>query len=225
MSKSFELNAVVRNDLGKGASRRLRRLTDQVPAIIYGGEKAPATIALTQKEVLKSIENEAFFSHILTINLDGKQEKVLIKDMQRHAYKLRITHMDFQRVSAKDILTRNVPLHFLNGDSAPGIKAGGVISHNMKEIEITCAASDLPENIEIDLANLELEGIIHLSDLKLAKGITIKALTLGDDHNFPVVSIHIPRVVEEEDVEAATDEAASEETPAAEDEEKKEEDK
>ena len=213
MSKEFELDAQTRSDIGKGASRRLRN-KGLTPAVIYGGEQEPQSITLEHRKVIKALENEAFYSHILTVHVDGKAQKTLLKDLQRHPYKPVIMHMDFQRVSSKDILTRNVPLHFIGEDVAPGVKAGGIVSHQMKDVEISCAATNLPEYLEIDVSELGMDEILHLSDIKAPKGITLTALALGEEHNLPVVAIHKPRgAIETEEAEEAAggEEGATEE--------------
>lgn len=217
MSEEFELNAEAREVVGKGSSRRLRRLEDKVPAIIYGGKKKnPQNITLMHKDLIKATENEAFFSHILTLKVDGKGEQVIVKDMQRHPAKAQIMHVDFQRVSKDVAIHVNVPLHFINEDTSIGVKQqGGVISHSQTEVEISCLPGDLPEYIEVDMENVELDQIVHLSDIQLPKGVEIIALTHGDDHDSPIAAIHTPKkVVEEEPVAAAEEAAEAEEAPA-----------
>ncbi|MCU1722561.1 MULTISPECIES: 50S ribosomal protein L25/general stress protein Ctc [unclassified Pseudomonas] len=189
----FTLNAQARTDLGKGASRRLRRLAAQVPAVVYGGDKAPASIVMLAKEVAKLFENEAAYSHVIELNIDGVKENVVVKAMQRHPAKQFILHADFVRVVAGQKLTAKVPVHFIN-EEAP-VKKGGEISHVVAEIEVSCEAKDLPEFIEVDLANAEIGTIIHLSDLKAPKGVEFQALTHGDDK--AVANVHAPRVAPE----------------------------
>lgn len=200
MTTQFVIEAQRRDDKGKGASRRLRR-AGQVPGIVYGADKEPTPLTLKQSELDKQLENEAFFSHILTVNLDGKSEQVVLKDMQRHPSKPIILHMDFQRVSSKEKLRMQVPLHFANEESSPAVKKGGLVSHNMTEVEITCLPKDLPEFIEVDLGALEMNQSVHLSDLKLPKGVELVELTHGADHDLPVVSVHLPRGAKEEEAE------------------------
>lgn len=215
MSKTktnFELDAFSREDLGKGASRRLRRNTGKIPAIIYGGHEDPKPISLNKNEIAKVTQHEAFYSQILTIKLDGKAQKAVVKDIQRHPYKAEVTHMDFQRISAKEHITMRVPLHFLNEDKAPGVKLQeGIISHITTDIEIKCLPQDLPEFIEVDVAELELDQSIHLSQLKIPKGVEF-AHPIDEDHDAGVVSIHLPRavVVEEEEIEAGEEDAEGE---------------
>ena len=189
----FTLNAEVRSDLGKGASRRLRRLASLVPAVVYGGEKAPESISMLAKEIAKLLENEAAYSHVIELNVDGAKQNVIVKAMQRHPAKQFIMHADFVRVVAGQKLTAKVPVHFIN-EEAP-VKKGGEISHVVNEIEVSCEAKDLPEFIEVDLANAEVGAIIHLSDLKAPKGVEFVALAHGDDK--AVANVHAPRVAPE----------------------------
>ncbi|WP_439134356.1 50S ribosomal protein L25/general stress protein Ctc [Pseudomaricurvus sp.] len=204
MSEDFVLNAVAREDAGKGASRRLRRLEGQVPAIVYGGKKKPANIQIPHKDLVKQLENEAFFSHIITIKIDDKSEDVLLKDLQRHPSKALIMHADFLRVSKTKKVTVNVPLHFLNEEASKGVKLqGGKAIHTMTELEIECLPANLPEFIEVDLADIELGQTLHISDLTLPKGVTSVALSHGEDHDGAVVSIIKPKGMVEADEEAS----------------------
>ena len=197
----FTLNAELRSDLGKGASRRLRRLAALVPAVVYGGDKAPESISMLAKEVAKLLENEAAYSHIIELNVGGKKQNVVIKALQRHPAKGHVMHADFVRVVAGQKLTAIVPVHFIN-EAAP-VKKGGEISHVVAEIEVSCLPKDLPEFIEVDLANAEIGTIVHLSDLKAPKGVEFVALAHGDDK--AVANVHAPRVAPE-----ATEEGAAE---------------
>ena len=189
----FILNAQARTDLGKGASRRLRRLASQVPAVIYGGDKEAESVSILAKEIAKLFENEAAYSHIIELNVDGKKQNVVVKAMQRHPAKQFILHADFVRVVAGQKLTAIVPVHFIN-EEAP-VKKGGEISHVVNEIEVSCEAKDLPEFIEVDLAAAEIGSIIHLSDLKAPKGVEFVALAHGND--LAVANVHAPRVAPE----------------------------
>lgn len=185
----FKLDATVRTDLGKGASRRLRH-AGKVPAIIYGAGKEPVSITLDHNKVSQAQEFEAFYSHVLTINIDGKKEEALIKDMQRHAFKLKIMHIDFQRIVAGELLTVNVPIHFINEDKADAIKLhGGHAEHHMNEIEISCLPKNIPEYIEVDVANVEMDQTLHLSDIALPKGTESVELSKGEEHDLAVVTI------------------------------------
>jgi large subunit ribosomal protein L25 len=209
MTDFLTLEAEVRTDLGKGASRRLRR-EDKLPGIIYGGEEAPVSITLDHNKVNNAADFEAFYSHVLTLNVDGKAVEVLVKDMQRHAFKPRILHVDFQRVIAGQELHTNVPLHFINEDKSAAIKAGGIAEHHVNEIEITCLPKDLPEFIEVDIANVEMDSTLHLSDLTLPAGITSVELGKDDEtHDLAVVTVKpAPKAA---DAEEGDEEAASEE--------------
>ncbi len=209
--QKFEIEATVRHEIGKGASRRLRR-EEKVPGVIYGGGKAPVALTFEHKTVAKSLENEAFYSHILTLKTGKESERVILKDVQRHPYKPRIAHVDFQRVRSDEKLHMHIPLHFVGADVAPGVKdAGGLVSHIMSDVEVSCFPDDLPEYIAVDVSEMQLNQILHLSDLKLPKGVEIVALSHDDDK--PVVSIHMPRI-EEEPVVEETEAPAASEVPA-----------
>lgn len=198
MTVEFALNAEVRSDLGKGASRRLRRNVAMVPAVIYGGEKAPQSISLLAKELAKLLENEAAFSHVLSLDVAGTKESVVIKALQRHPAKGFVLHADFQRVVAGQKLTAHVPLHFLNEATAVGVKQqGGEISHTVNEVEVSCLPKDLPEFIEVDMAAVEVGQTVHMSDLKLPKGVELVALAHGND--LAVSNIHASRVKAEDE--------------------------
>ena len=189
MAISFDVNAESRNDMGKGASRRLRR-EGKVPAIVYGGNQDPQTIAVAQNEMIQHLDHEAFYSHILTVKVDGKAEKAVLRDVQRHPYKIDILHMDFQRVGDTDTIKMHVPLHFINEETSVGVKTGGgQVRHNLVEVNVSCQAKDLPEFIEVDIAELNVGESIHLSGLKLPEGVELVELAHGDDHDLPVVSI------------------------------------
>lgn len=191
---NISLQAKTRELSGKGASRRLRRLDGRTPAIIYGGEAKPLNITVLQKELQKALENETFYASILDIKIDSKTEQVILKDLQRHPYKKIILHADFQRVTAKSTLTKMIQLHFINEDKAKGVKAGGIVNHNMSQVEVNCLAQDLPEFIEIDVANLELDEAIHLSELKLPKNVELSTDISDPTYDSSVVSIHIPKI-------------------------------
>lgn len=198
------LEATSRTVMGKGASRRLRRLENQVPGIIYGGDKKPHMINMPQNKIIKALETESIYASVFDVIVDGKAEKVILKDLQRHPWKPIILHMDLQRVSAKDILVKKVPLHFMNEDSCKGVKLGGMVSHALTEVEIRCQAKNLPEFIEVDLTNVGLDEVLHLSQLKLPKGVDLAMDVSDSSHDHPVVSIHAPK--------GSADEAASEQS-------------
>ena len=204
MAISFELNAEPRADTGKGASRRLRH-AGRVPAIMYGGGKDPEALTLSHNEVLRNLEREAFYSHILTVKSGGAETQAILRDLQRHPSKAIIMHMDLQRISMTEKLKTHAPVHFIGEDVAPGVKAGGLVSHDLTEVSIECLPKDLPEYLEVDLSGLEIGESIHLSDLKVPEGVTLIDLARGDDHDSAVVSIHVKRVVEEEEVAPAAE--------------------
>jgi len=194
----FTLNAQARTDLGKGASRRLRHAAN-IPAVVYGGNKPAESVTILAKEIAKLFENEAAYSHVIELNVDGAKQNVIVKAMQRHPSKQFIMHADFVRVVAGQKLTAIVPVHFV-GEEAP-VKKGGEISHVLNEIEVTCLPKDLPEFIEVDLSALEIGAIVHLSDLKAPKGVEFVALAHGDDK--AVANVHAPRVAPEAEEGAA----------------------
>ena len=206
------IKATARKVEGKGASRRLRHASS-IPAIVYGGKGEPMPIQLDQEKIWVASQNEWFYASILSLDIDGKVESVLLRDMQRHPFKQIIMHMDFQRVSANQPIKVAVPLHFINEDTSPAGKASDVVvTHELNEVQITCLPKDLPEFIEVDLAELKLGEMVHLSEVKLPKGVEIPELKLGKEHDVAVVIARAGRVEIEEEVE--TPEVA-EEVPAA----------
>lgn len=218
---SIVLEAEIRTATGTGASRRLRRLENKVPAVIYGGEKPAKSIHLSHNKVSQALENESIYSSIFNVTVDGKNEQVLLKAIQRHPWKPVIMHMDFQRVSSSDVLVRQVPLHFVNEADAPGVKEGGKVSHIMSQVEIRCKARDLPEFIAVDMTEVGMNDVLHLSHLVLPKGVELTVDVTDGSHDLPVVSIHPPKVVEEEiegapkeesEASAASEKDASSET-------------
>jgi large subunit ribosomal protein L25 len=208
-----KLSATGRKDEGKGASRRLRH-AGRIPAIIYGGGTEPQSIQLEQEKTWVASQKEWFYSSIIDLDVDGKVEKVLLRDMQRHPYKQIIMHLDFQRVNQNEAIRMSVPLHFVNGDTSPAGKAADVvIMHELTEVAISCLPGDLPLHIEVDLSNLALGDTVHLSSLVLPKGVEIPQLKLGTDHDVAVVVARQGRVEAEETAES--DEAAAAEAPKA----------
>ena len=203
MSDQFELTAELREDKGKGASRRLRRLADQVPAIIYGGKEDPKPLTLVRKDFEKALENEAFFSHVLSINVGGNTEKAILKDLQRHPAKDVVMHADFLRVDDKVAIKVHVPIHFVNEDTCYGVKMeGGMVQHQVTDIEVSCLPADIPEYIEVDMAEVKSGEIVHLTDITLPEGVTSVALALGDDHDLAVASVIPPKGGSDADDEA-----------------------
>ncbi len=191
-NQDFVLQAQARDNVGKGASRRLRREQDLVPGIIYGANKAPTMITIAQKDLVKQLENEAFYSHIVTINVGSDSESVILKDLQRHPARNTVLHADFLRVAKGKKLTTKVPLHFINEEKCKGVKTqGGIVSHNLNELEITCLPKDLPEFIEVDLINLEVGSTLHISDITLPEGV--ESVDLSHDHDLSVANVIKPR--------------------------------
>jgi len=209
MTDLFTLDAELRTDLGKGASRRLRH-ANKVPAILYGEGQEPISLTLEHKNVFRAQQEEAFYSHVLTLNIAGKPVECLIKDMQRHPFKQVVMHMDFLRIDPKHALHTNVPVHFINEENVT--KSGAVIAHHVTEIAVSCLPKDLPEFIEVDLADLEVGQTIHLSDVKLPANVTSDELAKGESHDQAVVSANAPKAQKDNEEEAA----APEEAPAAE---------
>jgi large subunit ribosomal protein L25 len=210
MSKQqFVLEATNRANVGKGASRRLRRKEAAVPAILYGGDKAPANLSLSHKDLAYVLENETFFTSIVTLKIDGVAESAIIKDLQRHPSQPRLMHADFQRVREDRELHIKVPLHFLNEATSPGVKqSGGVVSHLLTELEIMCLPKDLPSYIEVDIGNLGIGQSLHISDLKLPDGVRSVSLGHGPSGDLAVVSINVIKKGSEETPAAAGDAAA-----------------
>ncbi len=207
--EDFIVNAEARTAQGKGASRRLRR-EGKVPAILYGGKSEPSNLQIGSHELAHHLEHEAFFSHILVIKTDQGEEKAVLKDVQRHPSKAQILHVDFQRVVAGQAIKMHVPLHFINEGSAPASKQGGVIEHLAADVEILVLPKDLPEFIEVDLGELEMDVTVHLSEIKLPKGVKLAVLEHGGD-DAGIAVAHKPRAVVDTDEAAdAGDEASGE---------------
>jgi large subunit ribosomal protein L25 len=205
MSTKLELHAEVRSDVGKGASRRLRRQGELVPGIIYGGAAEPVNLTLRTNELQKAMMSEAFFSQILDLVIDGSSEQVILRDLQRNPANDKVMHIDLLRVRADRALQVSVPLHFVNEDRCVGVRlGGGVISHLLNEVEVTCLPKDLPEYVEVYMAELDVGQTIHLSDLAMPEGVSIVALDHGDDR--AVVNVIQPRGALEEEEEVAAEE-------------------
>ena len=232
MADEFDLIAELRDDKGKGASRRLRR-EGKVPAILYGGGRPPRNLAFDHNRVIQQLENESFYSSVLSVKVGDKEQAVILKDLQRHPAKRQIMHMDLQRIREDEEIRMNVPIHFLNEDVAVGVKqGGGKVSHLMTDVEVVCLPKHLPEYLEIDIADVELNEMRYISDIPLPEGVTIPLLAQGEEANQPIVSIQIIKEVvieeEEEGLEAAVaagevpvaGEEAAEEEAASEDESK-----
>ena len=202
MATMHNITASSRKDEGKGASRRLRR-SGHAPAIVYGAGGAPQSIQFEHNALWVATQNEWFYSSILHLSIDGNITKVLLRDMQRHPFKQQILHLDFQRIDENAAIRFNVPLHFLNQEKSPAGKTAGIIvTHELNEIEVMCLPRDLPEFVEIDLSNLDIGDIIHMSDLKLPEGVTLPELKLGKEHDLAVVIAKHAKEELEEVVEA-----------------------
>jgi large subunit ribosomal protein L25 len=207
---SLSLNATLREDMGKGASRRLRH-AKKLPAIVYGTGKDPVSITLEQKDVQHKLPNEEFYSQVLSLVVDGKAEDVLLRDIQHHPYKQEVMHMDFIRIDQKQVVHVFSQLHFVGEELSPGVKTeDGVISHVMTEVELECLPKNIPQHIEVDVSEMHVGDIIHLSDLKLPEGVEVLELKHGEDHDSAVVTMHVRKVVEEEVEEAAPEAPAAE---------------
>lgn len=203
----FSFDATKRIETGKAVARRLRR-ANKLPGIIYGAEKAPLPITLSHNEIHTALGHEAVYSHILTVNVDNKEEKVVLKAVERHHTKPQIMHVDFLRIKAGENITMKVPLHFVGEENCPGVKEGGIVSHSMTEIEIKCLPKDLPEFIEVNVENLQLDASLRIRDITLPKGIALNNDS-NQENNPAVVSIHRPKA----DAPSTADDT---ETPAAE---------
>ena len=197
MSNVFEFVAESRGKSGKSAARSARR-QGNVPAVIYGGHGEPQMLSLNHNEVIKHLDHEAVYSHVLDINVDGKTEKAILKSVQRHPAKFRILHLDFLRVSMSDMVKVHVPLHFLNESTSIGGKKGAIAAHAMIDVEISCLPSVLPDFIEVDLAGLDIGESVHLSDIVLPAGVEIVALAQGSEHDHPVASMMASKASKDE---------------------------
>jgi large subunit ribosomal protein L25 len=190
MAIELKLDAEKRTDLGKGASRRLRR-AKKIPAILYGGKGEPSSLQLAEQQLARLLEEEAFYTQIISVQVGGKKEQAVLKAVQRHPFKPLILHIDLQRVVAGQKLTSHIPLHFINEEVVK--KAGGVLHHDVNEVEVECLPKDLPQFIEVDCSGLTPGVSLHLSDLKLPKGVILPALAQGPEHDTPIASVSTPR--------------------------------
>jgi len=218
MSNSYELQAQFREDTGKGASRRLRH-AGKVPAVLYGGNAEPRAITVNHQALLLHVENEAFFSNVIELQVGDLKQDAIVKDMQRHPAKHQIMHIDFQRIVAGEEIRMTVPLHFVGEENAAGVKlGGGKFSHLRNDVDIACLPKNLPEYIEVDVSGMELDDLLHMSDIKLPEGVEIPELAQGDEQDQPIISLHRPAAIvepeDEEEVEAAAPEADGDETDA-----------
>ena len=215
MTDSNIINAEIREDVGKGASRRLRH-QGKIPAVIYGGQKDPATLTLEHDPVLHAAETESFYSSILEIKVaDGRTQNVVVRDVQHHPYKLQIMHLDFMRVSAEEILKMSVPIHYTNEEESPAGKASGVIiQHLVTEVEIAALPANLPEYLDVDLSDLDDGDVVMMTDIKLPEGVEITALA-GDDVDEIMIANTVHIKESQGTGAAAAEEAAEAELEAA----------
>ena len=217
MSKDFDLIAEIREDSGKGASRRLRR-EGKVPAIIYGAGRPPRALTFDHNRVIQQLENESFYSSILNIKVGDKSQAAIVKDIQRHPAKPFIMHMDFQRIVEDQEIRMNVPIHLVGADVAVGVKqGGGTVSQMRNEVEVVCLPKHLPEYLDLDISELELDGLMYLSDIPLPEGVMIPEIAQEEEAGQaqPVVSIHVIKevIIEEEVAEEGIEEVAEGEVP------------
>ncbi len=211
MANLFKLIAESRDDIGKGASRRLRR-ENKIPAVIYGGETEPQSVTVAHNEILKCLNDEAFFSQIIDIEINGEVQETILRDLQRHPYKPTILHADFQRVVRGQELTVTVPLHYQHVEESKGVKAGGILSQNVIDVEVICRPSLIPEALTVDVIDLDMNESLNLTDIVMPEGVRLVALEGGVDEesNAVIVSIHPPKaekVAEEASSEDAEDAA------------------
>jgi len=205
MSTIYKLDAEMREDLGKGASRRLRH-EHKIPAVLYGAGRPAWSLTLKENQLMRNLQEEAFYAAIIDLTLEGKTQKVFLRDLQRHPAKPFVLHVDLQRVRDDVEMTVVLPLHYLNEESAKGVKmGGGQVIRNAVDIEVSCLPGNLPEFIEVDLIDLDLGESLHLSDIKLPEGVVSTQLSYGEDHDQPIVSIVAPKAVSLEEEEAAAD--------------------
>ncbi len=209
----FEFVAENRNASGRGGARAVRR-SGMVPAVVYGGESEPKAIVLDHNDVVKHLSREAVYSHVLDLKIDGKSEKAILKDIQRHPARPQILHMDFMRVDEAQALKVNVPLHFINEETCIGVKAGGVVTHAMVDIEVSCLPSKLPEYIEVDLSAIDIGGSVHLSNIVVPEGVEIVALAQEGEHDHTVAQVM--KVRKEEEIDEVEEGDGSEEGDAPE---------
>ncbi len=194
MANTITVRADFRADLGKAATRRLRRFTGKVPGILYGGDRDPQPLSLEQRDLARFMQDEAFFSQVLELKVGDVGQQAVLRDLQRHPASDRVIHVDFMRVRDDAPLSIRVPLHFLGEDHCVGVRqGGGSLSHNLIEVEISSLPADLPEYIEVDVTGLDVGNSVHLSDIALPPGVTLVALGQGQDHDLPVVSVIPPR--------------------------------
>ena len=214
MANTITVRAEFRADLGKAATRRMRRFTGKVPGILYGGDRDPQPLSLEQRDLARFMQDEAFFSQVLELKVGDVGQQAVLRDLQRHPANDKVIHVDFMRVRDDALLSMRVPLHFLGEDHCVGVRqGGGSLSHNLIEVEISSLPADLPEYIDVDVTDLDVGNSVHLSDIILPAGVTLVALAQGQDHDLPVVSVIPPRggSGDEEEMEEVAEEPSAEE--------------
>lgn len=213
MRDQIVVRAELREQLGKGASRRLRKLKDRAPGILYGGGGAPVPLSIAYRDLAKAMQEEAFFSQILSLQVGDKTQACVLREVQRHPATERVRHLDFLRIREDVPLHVHVPLHFLGEDRCVGVKlGGGRLAHNLIEVEVSCLPKHLPQFIEVDVSDMQVGESIHLSDLNLPDGVTSVALGLGADHDTPVVAVSARRGGDLKEEETAASDAGETET-------------
>jgi large subunit ribosomal protein L25 len=217
MSDQLEIAAIPRDDLGKGASRRLRRRGELIPAIIYGAGKDPQPLSIISKDIEKALETEAFYTQVIAVKIGNETQKAILKDLQRHPAKHRVMHADFLRIDEKVELKVSIPIHFVGEEDCHGVKfEGGIIEHQSTEIEVQCLPGNIPEYIEVDMTAVTLGDTVHLSDVPLPEGVVSVALSYGEDHDEAIASVVAPRSVKEQEADESVDiEAGAGEQSAA----------
>jgi large subunit ribosomal protein L25 len=216
MAELVDLVAETRDDSGKGASRRLRR-AGKVPAIVYGAGREPRAVTFERNSLMHQMENESFFSSVLNVKIGKNNRQCILKDVQMHPARREVMHLDLQRIVEGELIRMTVPVHFLNEETAVGVKVGGgTVAHMMSEVEVSCLPANLPEYLDLDIGELELDETLYLSDIKLPDGVEIPELTA--ENNRGVASIHIVKVAVEEPEEVEGEEVEAGDVPAAGDE-------
>jgi large subunit ribosomal protein L25 len=207
----FKLKASKRQDVGKGASRRLRREQGVIPAIVYGGKTGPSSITVNHNDLINMLEDDKVFASILSLEVDGKKEKVMLKDLQRHSFKNKLIHADFKRIIMSEPITVAVPVA-LFGDSI-GVKEGGVMSQLITQVDVYALPTDIPQAIELDVTEVEVDGSLRLSDIKMPEKIELLALKAEDAEDLMVCQVKVPKEVVEEEPEVEGEESSESEKP------------
>ena len=206
MEDALSLEVQARDPEGSNSARRLRRLEDRVPGVLYGAGREPASFSLESRVLVKAMESEAFFSQIIELVMGARRQRVVLRDVQRHPATDRVIHIDFLRIQEDQVMHMAVPIHFLNEDRCQGVKVdGGIIARNLIEVEVACLPKDLPQYIECDLGELRVGHSVHLSDLELPERVRAVALMHGSEHDTSVVSVQPPRGGLEQETDEAVD--------------------